>query len=361
MRLLRHILAWAALAAIARTDVGATDVGASRFIIFQDMDFELLDLNDSSVVTITDDAIPVSGNPNFSPDGQYVLFSRQEYRPLPALYVMSRNGTGKRSLFDGTVGAFGAWSRQGMTAVSIAKDPCSCACDCTTSVQILDVEGHAHRTFELPHKPLFLQWLPSGSQLLYTDRDYVWLVGQAGSSEQRLTDTVPGTIFVHFLRVSPRGDLAVIARARRPTAEQMRQHQRGPGSFVSLLNLGNGKETPLMDNVALGVKPWLDWTSDGQTVLFMNQVDSHIHSIHFSGTAPVDISVCPTEAREFVCFTPDVSADGRTLAYVLRDGQKGEFFLALTDLESGLCRFLQPDLLAWWRPDAEPPRILAFY
>lgn len=254
----------------------------------------------TSSVPLTDKGIRQVG-PRFSPDGTRIAYTSRTLSRFREIRVMAEDGRGDRRVAHRNGGSSLAWTPDGRALVFDETERHRLF-STRSDLRMVDVEtGRVRkltrglRAREPDVSPdgrtiVFVLQEPDGSELALLDLD--------GSGLRELTRSEPGAQW-SGPRFSPRGDVIVAARWM-------------PGGWLDLVSVdpGTGAITGLTRDRAKDVEP--AWTPDGSHVVFRSDRDgvSNLYAVPAAGGEILRVTNVLGGA-----FTPDVSPDGRRVAF----------------------------------------------
>ena len=243
---------------------------------------------------------PRDGAPNWSPDGQQIVFAAEVGETASDIYVMRRDGSGRRRLTDAPArDSTPAFSPDG-NQIAFESDR-----DGNPEIYVMDANGrNVRRLTNDPATDLAPAWSPDGRRIAFTsDRNQraaadVYTVNAAdGSDLQRLTSDLSNW--------APQ-----YARDGQSLALQI-------GRDVYVMNLADRQVTRLTSDPQNGMNP--TWAPDGQQIAFVSTRNrrAEIFAMHRDGSNQRVLVTLPTGWL----IDPRWSPDGAYVAFVLLPDQ----------------------------------------
>jgi hypothetical protein len=239
--------------------------------------------------------------PRFSPDGHWIAFTDRNLTQFRSIHIVSRDGGTEHALVKRNGGSSVAWTPDGHALVY--EEP--------ENFRLFRVRADL-RLFDLATRRT--RWItrglrardpdvsPDGRTVVFVrqqgDRSDLALVSLDGSGARDLTHSEPDTQW-GAPRWSPAGDALVASRWL-------------PGGALDIVRVdpATGEATPLTRDRAKDVEP--AWTPDGSHVVFRSDRDgvSNLYAVRVADGALFRVTNVLGGA-----FTPDVSRDGRAIAF----------------------------------------------
>jgi hypothetical protein len=239
--------------------------------------------------------------PRFSPDGNWIAYTDRDLTHFRSLHVVSRDGSEDRLVVKRNGGASVAWTPDGHALVY--DEPESYRLFRVRSdLRVIDLATRRTRWITRGQRASDPDVAPDGRTVVFVrqkgDRSDLALVGLDGAGQRDLTRSDVDTRW-SGPRWSPKGDAIVASRWQ-------------PGGLLDIVRVdpASGEVTPLTRDRAKDVEP--AWTPDGAHVVFRSDRDG-ISNLYAWRVA--DGSLWRVSNVLGGAFTPDVSADGREVAF----------------------------------------------
>jgi dipeptidyl aminopeptidase/acylaminoacyl peptidase len=147
----------------------------------------LIETDGTNVRKLTPDQNVRESFPQFSPDGQNIVFSRWPKDDVPNVWVMNSDGTDRVALTNLDFADMPAWSPDGKQIAFVSKQ------DNQLEISVMDSNGlNIRRITNAPSLDVLPVWSPDGTRIAFlSDRfgTYRWWVKNAdGSGVQMLAD-----------------------------------------------------------------------------------------------------------------------------------------------------------------------------
>ncbi|HXF95699.1 MAG TPA: S9 family peptidase [Gemmatimonadales bacterium] len=255
------------------------------------------------------------GNPQLSPDGSQVVYTRSwvnklEDRWESALWIVNADGSKNRFL---TKGSNARWSPDGTRILYTADGEPK---GTQIFVRWMDAEGATTQVTRLTESPGNVQWSPDGKTISFTMivRDTArWRISLPPAPEGAKWTPAPRVVDRLHYRADRRGFLEdgfyhlFIVPADGGTPRQLTSGDWHVGASGELPGGGD-----------------YDWTPDGKTIVFdgLREPDADVRSRGEAYLYAVELAtgaIRPLVTRKGRWSAPEVSPDGRTVAFVGRD------------------------------------------
>jgi Tol biopolymer transport system component len=239
--------------------------------------------------------------PRFSPDGQWVAFTDRDLTHFRAIHLIHPDGTGERTLVKRNGGSALAWTPDGRRIVYDEPDTWRIF-RVPSDLRVVEVATGRRRWITRGLRARDPDVSPDGRTVVFVrqraDGSDLALVGLDGRDGRDLTRSDTGTQW-GSPRWSPQGDRLVASRWR-----------EGGMLDVVLVDAMTGSITPVTEDRAKDVEP--AWTPDGRHVVFRSDRDgvSNLYAARLADGALLRVTNVMGGA-----FTPEVSPDGRTIAF----------------------------------------------
>jgi hypothetical protein len=293
-------------------------------------------LTDSTALTTR--GVRQSG-PQFSPDGAWIAFTDRSLDRFRAIKLIRPDGTGERELVKRNGGSGLAWTPDGR-AIVYDEPEVYRTFSVRSDLQLVEVASGRVRQLTRGRRARDPDVSPGGRTVVFVEQrgdgsDLVSLELDGGRLRP-LTRSVPGAQW-GSPRWSPQGDAIV---ASRWTA----------GGHLDLVRVDpeTGEATALTDDRAKDVEP--TWTPDGAHVVFRSDRDgvSNLYALRLADGALLRLTNVLGGA-----FAPDVSPDGRTLAFANYGARGYDVHVTAVDLDTAVAAEPFPDPYPEAR--ADPP------
>jgi hypothetical protein len=239
--------------------------------------------------------------PQFSPDGRWIAFTDRDLTHFRSIHIVSREGGDERVVVKRNGGSSVAWTPDGHALVY--EEPENFRLFRVRSdLRVLDLATRRTRWITRGRRASDPDVSPDGRTIVFVrqegDRSDLALVGLDGTGGRDLTHSDVDTRW-SSPRWSPSGDALVASRWL-------------PGGWLDIVRVDpvSGDVTPLTRDRAKDVEP--AWTPDGTHVVFRSDRDgvSNLYAVRVADGALFRV----TNVRGGA-FTPDVSPDGREIAF----------------------------------------------
>ncbi|HLA77243.1 MAG TPA: BamA/TamA family outer membrane protein [Vicinamibacteria bacterium] len=258
--------------------------------------------------------------PRFSPDGTWIAYTSKRQTRFREIRLMRRDGTGDHRLAVRNGGSALAWTPDGRSLVY--DEPESYRLFRVRSdLRRVDVETGEVRRLTRGLRAREPDVAPDGRRLVFVrqgaEASELALIGLDGSAARDLTRSAPGVQWSNP-RFAPGG--AMVAASR---------YQPGGRLDLVLVDAESGEVTPLTEDRAKDVEPV--FTPDGSHLVFRSDRDgvSNLYALRLSDRALLRITNVLGGA-----FLPDLSPDGRTLAFASYSSRGYDLATAPLDLEA---------------------------
>ncbi len=239
--------------------------------------------------------------PRFRPDGQWIAFTDRDLTHFRSIHLIRPDGTGERELVKRNGGASLGWTPDGRRIV-YEEPETDHIFRVRSDLRIVDAATGRTRWLTRGVRARDPDVSPDGGTVVFVrqraDGSDLALIGLDGKGRRDLTRSETGTQW-GSPRWSPAGDALVAARWLE-------------GGMLDVVRVDpvSGAVTPLTEDRAKDVEPV--WTRDGAYVVFRSDRDgvSNLHAVRMADRALLRVTNVLGGA-----FTPDVSPDGRSIAF----------------------------------------------
>ena len=287
-RLAVSVVAFSALWLAAAPSASATTPGPNGKIAFvrttaTDLaDIYSVNADGSGLTQITRTPDVAENHPAFSPDGNYIAFTRAE-GSAEVLYIMRSDGTDVRFVRILFAISQLAWSPDGTKiAMHVAGNP--------PSIQTINTDGSGLTTLitdnGLSSGP---SWSPDGTKLTFSRSNEIWTMNADGSGLTRVTTSSPG-VGDSSPNWSPDGASIAFLSTRHCICAELYTVPSTGGQVTQLTNLGRpGKFDPI-------------WSPDGTKIVFNwctqgTQCDGDLYMVNADGSGLTQPQVTPAGER----------------------------------------------------------------
>ena len=252
------------------------------------------------------------GNPQISPDGREVMYSRQTIdkmtdKRVSTLWLVNRDGSKNRQLMEG---GGGLWSPDGSRIAFVKADKNGTP---QIFIRFMDAEGLVTQVTRFEHRPRSMSWSPDGKQLAFVARvppKKKWSVKLPGRPKGAKWTEDPVIIDNLHYRQDRVGytntgfDHLFIVPAEGGTPRQLTSGDWNVGNRI----LG-----------VIATAPRISWSPDGENILFdgpgkeienPHWFESHVNKINIA-TGKTE----PLTRGRGVFGDPVFSPDGRKIAF----------------------------------------------
>jgi len=264
--------------------------------------------------------------PRFSPDGQWIAFTDRDLTHFRSIHLIRPDGSGERELVTRNGGTALCWTPDGRRL--LYEEPESWRLFRVRSdLRIMEVATRRRRWVTRGLRARDPDVSPDGAVIVFVrqraDGSGLALIGLDGKGLRDLTAPETGTQW-GSPQWSPSGDAIVASRWR-----------EGGHLDIVRVDPASGQAVTLTDDRAKDVEPV--WTPDGTHVVFRSDRDgvSNLYAVRMADGALLRVSNVVGGA-----FTPDVSPDGRTIAFA--DYSARGYDIHLMDFDASALTRAQP-------------------
>jgi Tol biopolymer transport system component len=239
--------------------------------------------------------------PRFSPDGQWIAFTDRDLTHFRSIHVIRPDGSGESEVVKRNGGSSVAWTPDGRRLVY--EEPETYRRFAVRSdLRMVEVATGRKRRLTRGLRARDPDVSPDGRTVVFVrqrgDGSDLAVIGLDGAATRDLTRSAPGVQW-SAPQWSPAGDALVASRWM-------------PGGMLDIVRVDpvSGTVTPLTEDRAKDVEPV--WTPDAAHVLFRSDRDgvSNLYALRIADGAVLRVTNVLGGA-----FTPDVSPDGRHVAF----------------------------------------------
>jgi eukaryotic-like serine/threonine-protein kinase len=204
-----------------------------------------------------------------------------------------------------------------------------------------DEEPATPVTLEKHHEFQFISWAPEDRILFSSsstpDRD-VWVMNSSGGDVRQLTSKSRNNLMPVG---SPDGRYVVFASNRAPSGAYNIWRMNNDGTDPKQITFGDGE----LQAVVSADSQWIFYTSGATET---PPAERRIWKVPIEGGQPEQVVHLPSR-------WPDVSPDGKSLAFVVMQGDRAPWKVALLSLENGAMKVLDlwPNDPIRWTPDGK--------
>ena len=241
------------------------------------------------------------GGPRFSPDGRWVAYTNRNLTRHRAIWLVRPDGAEDHCLVRRNDGFALSWTPDGRSVVFDEADTYH-RFSVRSDLRIVDVASGKVRRLTRGVRAREPDVAPDGARVVFVrqlgDRTELAAIGIDGARPADLTHSAPGVQWARP-RWSPDGRMIAASRMM-PTGE----------IDLVVMAADGGNAHALMADRAKDVEP--AWTPDGTRIVFRSDRDgvSNLYAVGVDGAGMVRLTNVLGGA-----FTPDVSPDGRTVAF----------------------------------------------
>ena len=237
----------------------------------------------------------------FSPDGRWIAYTNRSLTRHRAIHLVRPDGREDHRLARRNDGSNMSWTPDGRALV-FDESEYHRRFRLRSDLRIVDVASGRVRRLTEGRRARDPDVSPDGARVVFVrqlgDRTELATVGIGGGATMDITRSAPGVQWGRP-RFSPRGD-AIAASRMLPSGEL----------DVVVLDPDGANPRPLMSDRAKDVEP--AWTPDGSRLVFRSDRDG-VENLYAIGIADGAISRLTNVVGG--AFAPDVSPDGRTIAF----------------------------------------------
>lgn len=237
----------------------------------------------------------------FSPDGNWIAYTNRSLTRHRAIHLVRPDGTEDHRLLRRNDGSNLAWTPDGRSLV-FDEAEVHRRFSTRSDLRVVDVATGRVRRLTRGVRARDPDVAPGGSRVVFVhqlgDRSELAAIGLDGRGQADLTRSAPGVQWARP-RFSPDGS-AIAASRLLPTGEL----------DLVLVDADGANVRALFSDRAKDVEP--AWTPDGKRLVFRSDRDgvSNLYAVAIDGGAMVRLTNVVGGA-----FAPDVSPDGRTVAF----------------------------------------------
>jgi Tol biopolymer transport system component len=256
----------------------------------------------------------VAGARSASEPSGLIAFTRDD-----GVYVMGRDGTGLRPLWQGRRPTEVTWSPDGR---KLAFGIGALWGTRGGGIWIMNAWSNPVRVASVPATSL--TWSPDGRRIAFTDKGDIWLMNADGSN-------------IRLLKRTPR--LSESNVDWKPTGGWLAFDR---GGFVSQLYVirTNGRNLQAIGSTRFDARE-PDWSPDGRRLAFREDWEREIWVMNANGTSPVRVT-----RNDFWERSPAWSPDGRKIAFVRGNPFSGRIYVMNAD-GTGVRKLTKGESPAW--------------
>ena len=281
--------------------------------------------------------------PRFSPDGKWIAFTDRDLTHFRSIRVIRPDGSGEREVVKRNGGSTVAWTPDGGRLVYDEPENYRLF-SVRSDLRVVDVATGRTRWITHGARAREPDVSPDGRSIVFVrqrgDGSDLAMVGLDGTGMRDVTRSEAGVQW-GSPQWSPSGDVLVASR-----------WSAGGSLDVVTVDPATGAGTPLTSDRAKDVEP--AWTPDGAFVVFRSDRDgvSNLHAVRVSDRALFRVTNVVGGA-----FTPDVSPDGRHIAFSSY-GARG-YDVHVMDFDPALLAPAEPFVDPYPSPAAPPAPLFA--